>query len=268
MPGLRLLSPKDNDSNNSSQSLVVLFPWLYSTERAVRKYCEIYLERNMEVLVVDVELKHFLWPSHGRAAVRTILDALQRNERTRHRQDVLVHSFSIGSYLYTVLMMEMAKHPDKYALFRDKIRAQVFDSITVGGLDRMSVGVARMVDNPTAQTLLKVAIRVYLFLTKRHTAEFYDQAVHHFKYKPLNLPSLFLYCENDPMASCDSMRAIISLWTEGGDNFVGNMDVHEKCWEKSVHAGHLKEHTDEYLAVISDFLRHVQLDKTRVKSRL
>ena len=269
IPSLRLLSSApDNHSSSSDRPVVVLFPWLCFTERAVQKYCDIYLERNIDVLLFCSTLTHFLLPSRGRAAVKAVLDVLVLHERTRHRKHILVHCFSGGGLMYTLFRMEMEANIDKYALLHSKIRAQIFDSITEGG-DKVSRGAAEMVNNPIAQALLKTLIDLYLYLTKRYTVDVYEQAMQYFKYKPLNLPSLFLYSENDPLASCENIRGTISLWKEGGNNFVkGKIDVHEKCWEKSAHVGHLKLHTDEYLAAISDLLRHIQLGHTVFKSNL
>ena len=259
---LLCLHSAENRDSHTDRSLVILLPWLYATERAIKKYCDVYHQHNMDVLVVDVKLKHFVLPSKGRAAARSILSTLAQHDFMQKRQDIVIHSFSIGTYMYNVMLHEMAKQPEKYAVFRDKIRGLVFDSITIGSLDRMSAGVSRRLRNPVGQFLLQKLINLYFFITKCCTVRAYSDLQYHFKYFPLHIPSLFFYCKNDPMSCEDSIQQIIRLWRDGDENFAGNMVVHEKCWETSLHAGHLKQYPDEYVSILSEFLQSLRLNQT------
>ena len=238
------------DNVEKQKPLILLFSWLYSTPAAVDKYCMFYHERKMDVLCMDVELKHFLRPSTGKAFAVQILNYLK--DMNSQNNAYVVHAFSIGAYLYSIVLLEIERNPEYHCVSK-KIRGQIFDSITIGGLGRMSEGIARFTANPVLRTLLKSSTSAYFWLTKKHTVDFYEVVIDQFVNRPLRTPVQFFYSLNDPMASPESMQEIIDLWR---DDPAYKMDIAVKCWEKSIHSRHLKKHPEEYTQTLQQFLLH------------
>ena len=252
--GIKKVSPKltlrtlDVNSDKSN-ALVLFFPWLNATSSAIDKYCNLYHDRKMDVLCVDVQLKHFLRPSTGRLFAVEILDYLK--DHSPQDSKFIVHAFSIGAYLYSVVLMELERNRSVYGGVGENICGQVFDSITVGGLKRMREGIAGVTQSALLKAILKTSTSAYFALTKKYTVDFYEEAIDQFVYKPIQSPVLFFYCLNDPMASSESMQEIIDLWK---DDSKYTMDVWVKCWENSSHAGQLRRYPDEYVQTLQDFL--------------
>lgn len=244
-------------NRKDQRNLVLFLPWLSASEKAISKYCEFYNDKNFDFLYGNVELKHFLVPSTGVKFAKEILEFLSSNSAQSEINSIFVHSFSIGSYLYSVMLMQMEKNPQKYGCVSQNVCGQVFDSITVGSLERMKNGILEATKNPLSRILVKGMVTSYFALTKSYTVKFYDEAIHQFKEKPLRSPSLFFYCLNDPMADPEAMEDIIRLWR---NKF--KMDVSAKCWEKSVHAGHFKMHKHEYINILDSFLHRIGLVKS------
>ena len=266
---LTLRTAKFEPQATGSKSMVLFFPWLYASKKAIDKYCDLYFQRDMDVMLVNVELMHFMWPNSGKSASKEILAYLTKPESLNDVDNILVHSMSIGSYFYTVMMMEMAKHPERYSDFSNKIRGQIFDSLTIGGLDQMMRGISNVSQNKLVQNCMNITLSSYFSLTKRQTVDFYDQAVYHFKHHPIVAPSLFFSCLNDPMSSPDSLQDVIDIWKSNDPSRGFPMDVTEKCWPKSAHAGHLHKHPEEYMKVLETFLRKIQMVKGQnIKAKL
>ena len=62
---------------------------------------------------------------------------------------------------------------------------------------------------------------------------------------PLEVPTLFFYCENDPVSNYKDIQEMIE-----GYKRIGSFPVLEKCWPESRHATHLMVHTADYLDYI------------------
>lgn len=250
-PHLTLRQLKSEHMDKKQKRNMVLFlPWLYASKGAVDKYCDLYLSRNMDVLCANVELKHFLVPSTGRKVANEILDYLSRDNILVNANHYFIHAFSIGAYLYAIILLEMQKNKStKYDGLRTKIVGQVFDSITVGGLDKMGTGIAQVSTNPIVQLILKGTASSYFAVTKPYTVDFYDETIYQFEERPIRCPVLFFYCHNDPMSDSNSIEKMVDLWKN-----TFKMDVSGKFWEKSIHAGHLKQHPEEYQKTLNSFM--------------
>ncbi len=248
------------ENRGRRNTLVVLFPWLYATPKAISKYCELYHERGLDVLTVSCQLKHFLWPSTARSVATELLDYLGKNDVPLNTDRFLVHAFSVGAYVYTITLMELAAGLNKphYDVVREKIRGQIFDSIVVGSLGRMANGIANMADNQLSRWAVVTMAMTYFTLTRPFTVKFYDKAVDFFFNRPPRCPTLFYYCLNDPMADPRSMDELFAVWRD-----THGMDVTVKCWERSLHAGHLREHPEQYRLALEGYLRTLQFGYDR-----
>ena len=76
----------------------------------------------------------------------------------------------------------------------------------------------------------------------------------------LRIPTLFFYCENDPLAESKSIDRIVKHLP----------NAHGICWKDSIHCGHLLRHGDEYTTALNKFVQtHLERpDKFPAHSKL
>ncbi|XP_042268681.1 uncharacterized protein si:dkey-5i3.5 isoform X2 [Thunnus maccoyii] len=150
-----LASPASGCQTKASEDnkpLTLMLPWLGSRPQAVAKYCEIYFRTGFDVLVVESEVKEFLWPRWGLDHGKSLLELLN-SERFVSRP-LLVHAFSIGGYTFSQLLVHVSKDTQKYQDLTNRIKGQVYDSLVVGSLETMAVGLGKTVF-PRWETLVK-----------------------------------------------------------------------------------------------------------------
>uniref|UniRef100_A0A8C3HY37 Transmembrane protein 53 n=1 Tax=Chrysemys picta bellii TaxID=8478 RepID=A0A8C3HY37_CHRPI len=131
-------SPVPGDSA-PSRPLVVLLPWFGARPRSMARYLELYLPRGLDVLVVESDLSHFLWPRHGLAYAACVLGLL-RDSQPFCSRPLLVHAFSIGGYTFAQMMVHMSREPQRHRQLAERIRGLVYDSLVMGSLGNMALG--------------------------------------------------------------------------------------------------------------------------------
>ncbi|XP_069485658.1 transmembrane protein 53-like isoform X2 [Ambystoma mexicanum] len=238
----------DSGEGDDPRPLVLMLPWLGSKQSSITRYCQLYLEHGFDVLAVESSVLHFLWPRHGLTYAAEVLDLLQ-NEKVFSSRPLYVHAFSIGAYTFTQMLLHMGRDSRRYSGTRQQIKAQVYDSLVLGSMERMAIGVAKMISSSLLVSLIKRAIMLYFLLLKRYTVDYYNAAIDVFRLGPLDCPALFFYCEDDPLSDHIVMAQIIEEWREKGIDVVG------KGWVNSKHAGHLRRHPQEYQDILNNFLQ-------------
>ncbi len=245
--------------------LVLLFPWLEAPQKAVDKYLELYNDKGWDVLLVRSSAKHFLWPSNAKQVVQELLEYVSSKEVLQERTDFIVHSMSIGAFIYTVTFIELQEHAKKYQEFTRKLQGQIFDSIVIGGSQQMGKGLA---DSASKGLLGRLSIRalfaVYLLATKKWTADYYDYTVQRFIEKPVPIPTLMFYSLDDPNCSSYAILNVIGNWRA----CYPQMRVKYKSWRKSVHAAHLLMHREEYVSELDNFLASIDMTNGSTQSKL
>ncbi|XP_043944555.1 uncharacterized protein LOC122815818 [Protopterus annectens] len=245
---------------NATKPLLLLLPWLGSRSHAVSKYREVYFQLGFDVLTVESKLIHFLWPRYGLSYAAEVLSLLQ--QQTFSSRPLFVHCFSVGGYTFTQMLRHMTEDPQQYAAVMSRIKGHIYDSLVIGSLQHMAVGVAQMIHtNPMIQLLLKRSTMLYFSTLKGCTVDYYDTAVNLFWKAPLKSPALFFYCENDVLSDHVSLKKLLEVWRQAG------VSVFEKGWKKSIHAGHLRTHQQQYLDTLHHFLQGLQI-QIPLKSKL
>ncbi|XP_029951478.1 transmembrane protein 53-A [Salarias fasciatus] len=239
-----------------SKPILLMLPWLFSHPQAQAKYCDIYFQSGFDVLVVDSEVKDFLWPRWGLDRGQRLLELLH-TERFVSRP-LLVHAFSIGGYTFAQLLVHMSKDVQKYEEFTKRIRGQVFDSLVLGTVEQMAAGLGKTV-LPRWDTLLKKASLLYFNTFRQQTVDYYNLGIDTFWNTPVKAPALFFFCDNDVMSDSEVVTELIAYWRKRG------IDVTAKQWKESVHAGHLKKHPQEYLTTLNMFLHSIYIGQPKAK---
>ncbi|XP_047452540.1 uncharacterized protein si:dkey-5i3.5 [Mugil cephalus] len=236
--------------------LMLMLPWLGSRPQSVAKYCEIYFRTGFDVLVVESVVQEFLWPRWGLDRGKTLVELLQ-SDRFISRP-LVVHAFSIGGYTFTQLLVHMSQDTQKYQALIKRIKGQVYDSLVVGSVERMAVGLGKTVF-PRCERLVKEVSMMYFGMFKRQTLDYLNLAIDVFWNTPLTAPALFFYCDNDPLCDAQSMEEVIDYWRNRG------IDVTAKKWKESIHAGHLKKYPQEYLATLDMFVHSLHIAPLKAK---
>lgn len=139
-----LLSETQTDTTIStlnqsrSRPLLVFFSWLGAQPVAVAKYRNLYLERGMDVLLVQSSVMHFLWPRWGLDYGLEVLHILE--EPPFSGRDVLVHASSIGGYTFTQVLTHIAQEPKRHGVLAQRVIGHIYDSLVVGSLEHMATG--------------------------------------------------------------------------------------------------------------------------------
>ncbi|XP_071357112.1 transmembrane protein 53 isoform X2 [Trachinotus anak] len=241
-------------ASEDPKPLMLMLPWLGSRPQAVAKYCEIYFRTGLDVLVV--ESGEFLWPRWGLDHGKSLLELLQ-SDRFASRP-LLVHAFSIGGYTFSQLLVHVSQDTQKYQSLTKRIKGQVFDSLVVGSLEKMAIGLGKTVF-PRFETLVKNVSMLYFDMFKHQTVDYFNTSIDVFWNTPIPAPALFFFCENDALSDARTLEDLIDYWRKSGINITA------KKWENSIHAGHLKTHPQEYLATLDLFLHSLNISPLKAK---
>lgn len=253
---------KDVQETNK-EMLVILFGFYGATQKAISKYCDIYLKKGFLVLYIPSRLLHFAFPSHAIKLGKDLMDYLDHD--ASEFSFYFVHTFSMGSYNFAVCNYGvMGKQPEKYGHIKRKIKAIVYDSITVGSPERMMTGIGMgMARSKVLQALIPKLMSLYFFVMQNYTIKQFEEWLEMCRTVPLEVPTLSFFCENDPISDYEYIHEMIE-----GFRKMGTFPVLEKCWQKSRHAIHLMIHTDEYLEYIDRLFHLIPEIKTKTANNM
>ncbi|XP_072241796.1 transmembrane protein 53 [Leuresthes tenuis] len=243
-------------TSEDHKPLLLMLPWLGSRPQAVAKYCEIYFRTGFDVLVVESEVKDFLWPRWGLDRGKRLLELLQSDRFVS--RPLLVHAFSIGGYTFAQLLIHMSQDQQKYQAVTNRIRGQVYDSLVVGSLEQMSRGLGKTVF-PRWEILVKQASLLYFSIFKRQTVDYFNTGIDVFWNTPVTAPVLLFLCENDVMSDPQAVEELTTYWQKRG------MSITTKKWEDSTHACHLRRYPQEYVTTLDAFLHSLHITSLKAK---
>eukprot|EP00064_Thunnus_orientalis_P017046 superscaffoldBa00003519_g17120 len=201
-------------------------------------------------------VKEFLWPRWGLDHGKSLLELLN-SERFVSRP-LLVHAFSIGGYTFCQLLVHVSKDTQKYQDLTNRIKGQVYDSLVVGSLETMAVGLGKTVF-PRWETLVKQVSLLYFRMFRRQTVDYFNMGIDAFWNSPVTAPALFFFCKNDPLSDPQALEELIDFWQKRGINITA------KKWEDSTHAGHIKRHPQEYVTTLDMFLHSLHIAPLKAK---
>jgi hypothetical protein len=198
-----------------------------------------------------------LWPPAAKAISQEVLDYLATNETPLSTNQFLVHTLSLGSYMYAVMLMTIFEKEYQYAFLKSKIRGQVFDSFIYGGKRNVVNVLGAVISNSMISGAMRNLAFIYDLLTKSETHNFYDGVGRFLEMAPIHSPVLFYHSLNDPLCDSAAFHSLVDQWSgkEG-------IDLHVKCWHQSKHAQHFQEHPREYLKAMQSYLEKVGVPET------
>ncbi|XP_070785420.1 transmembrane protein 53-like [Enoplosus armatus] len=251
------VSPQNqSDFASTSRPLLLFFSWLGAQPGGVAKYRDLYLDRGMDVLVVRSSVMHFLWPRWGLDYGLEVLKVLEEPQFSGRA--VLVHASSIGGYTFTQILTHISQGPKKHAGLAQRVIGHIYDSLVVGTLEHMAIGLGKTLV-PRLEGLVKNAAMLYFWLFKTHTADFYDNSIQVFHNNPITAPALFFSSENDALCNPVVMEKCIDLWRKRG------VTVESRKWKESMHAAHMRCHPEDYLSTLEKFLNSLPISSLKAK---
>lgn len=138
-PSRTLASPSNqSDLPYASRPLLLFFSWLGAQPGPVAKYRDLYLDRGMDVLVVQSKVTHFLWPRWGLDYGLEVLKVLEEPQFAG--RPVLVHASSIGGYTFTQILSHVTLEQKERAGLAQRVIGHIYDSLVVGTLEHMAIG--------------------------------------------------------------------------------------------------------------------------------
>ncbi|XP_071476566.1 uncharacterized protein [Diadema antillarum] len=232
--------------------LLVFLPWLTATASSANCYRELYAARGFNVLTVWGKMSYFLWPAWAKPVARELTEYLD----TCTKGPLLIHSMSIGAYLYAVTLKHIDDNKGKYSALIPRVRGHVYDSIVVGTLEEMATGVCKVISpkNSFLQSLIFRSCLLYFSATKPHTVVPYNAFIDVCFNSPVKTPKLCFYSLSDELCCPDSMKRLMNHWRDRYD-----LDIMEKSWEKSPHAAHLRHDPETYQGLLDVFLKKLEL---------
>nr|XP_020455183.1 uncharacterized protein LOC109959832 isoform X2 [Monopterus albus]XP_020455184.1 uncharacterized protein LOC109959832 isoform X2 [Monopterus albus]XP_020455185.1 uncharacterized protein LOC109959832 isoform X2 [Monopterus albus]XP_020455186.1 uncharacterized protein LOC109959832 isoform X2 [Monopterus albus] len=241
---------------STSRPLLVFFSWLHAQPGSVTKYRDLYLDRGMDVLVVQSSVMYFLWPRWGLdygLEVLKVLEEPQFLERV-----VLIHATSIGGFTFTQVLHHVTQAPETHVGLNQRVIGHIYDSLVIGSLEHMAIGLGKSLV-PALECFIKNAAMLYFWLFKTHTADMYERSIQLFHNSPITAPAFFFFSENDPLCNSSALEKLIDLWKERG------VAVESRKWKESTHAAHLRCHPDDYLSALEKFLTSLPISYLKAK---
>lgn len=92
----------------------------------------------MDVLIVQSNVIHFLWPRWGLDYALEVLKLLEEPQFSGRA--VLVHASSIGGYTFTQILIHIAQGQREHAGLAQRVVGHIYDSLVVGTLEHMAIG--------------------------------------------------------------------------------------------------------------------------------
>ncbi|XP_056877889.1 uncharacterized protein LOC130518948 [Takifugu flavidus] len=229
----------------TSRPLLLFFSWLGAQPGPVSKYRDLYLNRGMDVLVIQSGVMHFLWPRWGLSYGLEVLKLLEEPQFSGRA--VLVHATSIGGYTFTQILTHIARGRKEHAGLAQRVIGHVYDSLVFGTLEHMAIGLGKTLV-PRFEGFVKNAALLYFWLFKRQTADVYDSSIRVFHNSPITSPALFFFSENDALCDQAVVEKCIDHWRRRG------VSVASRKWKESIHAAHMRCHPEDYHSTLENFL--------------
>ncbi|XP_031715006.1 transmembrane protein 53-like isoform X1 [Anarrhichthys ocellatus] len=251
-------SQNQSDSSSTSRPLLLFFSWLGARPAAVGKYRDLYLDRGMDVLLVQSKVMHFLWPRWGLDYGMEVLKVLEQPQFSERA--VLVHASSIGGFTFTQTLINVAQGRKQHAGLDQRVIGHIYDSLVVGTLEHMAIGLGKTLV-PRLESFVKNAAMLYFWLFKKHTADIYDNSIQAFYDSPITAPALFFFSENDAMCDTADMEKLIDHWRMRG------VTVESRKWKVSKHAAHMRCHPEDYLSTLEKYLKSLAISSSRANVR-
>ena len=265
-----------SSSTNNNNKIVLLCSWTNASDVHLKKYVSWWQSRDYDILTIKTSSTDRLIPpltikrnNGGLIRFFTPTTTQTAHNSNRNYNQIVFHTFSVGNivafefiqYLLDQQNQNDEKGNENISCRRilSSITALVIDSITF--VNGNANGIARSLsDNCFIQFLLRQFVFLYEHATKPITLDHYRRLEVKIAENQLRIPGIFLYSRDDPISDAEQIDILVQKWSSYPD-----LLVHSKCWNRSAHCQHFKNHPEEYGSEIEKFL--INLAKLRKVER-
>ncbi|XP_070156868.1 uncharacterized protein [Polyergus mexicanus] len=249
-----------NVANN--RPLLVILTWLLSKRQHVMKFVNLYMEQDFDVAVVSLTPWQLLWPTKGsRLVAADLLTFLKQNESY---QQILLHGFSVGGYMWGEALDLMESNKDKYSGIADRIVGQVWDSIA--DVNEITIGFPHAVfpKNMMLQSVLRKYLEYHMKTFHQQATRYYIRSSQIFHIATIPVPALLFVSKTDPVGTVAANLNVRDTWESLG------IKTYVKIFEESPHVAHFYRYPKEYVAELYAFLQKLNLiqNEEKIRSRL
>ncbi|KAL6444499.1 hypothetical protein ACFW04_001970 [Cataglyphis niger] len=226
------------------------------------KFVNLYMEQGFDVAVVSLTPWQLMWPTKGsRLVAADLLTFLKQNESY---QQILLHGFSVGGYMWGEALDLMENNKEKYNGITDRIVGQVWDSIA--DVSEISIGFPRAVfpKNMMLQSMLRKYLEYHMKTFHQQATHYYIRSSQIFHIAPIHVPALIFVSRTDPVGTVPSNLSLRDTWESSG------IKTYVKIFEESPHVAHFYKYPKEYVAELYAFLQKLNLiqNEEKIRSRL
>ncbi|KAM9699012.1 uncharacterized protein ACBT57_024775 [Dama dama] len=151
------------------------------------------------------------------------------------------------------MLLLMGQDLGHHGSVAQRLRGHIFDSLVVGSLDRMALGVSQLMKPQALGPVVRATAMFYFHLCPSCTIRHYEAAVAAFWQPPVRPPTLVFYSLDDPLCDSARLQELLAAWQRLG------MPVWVQAWATSRHAAHLRQHPLEYSSTLITFLGRLGL---------
>lgn len=236
-------------NNRNGNKLVLLMPWVFAGQKAVKKYRELYHNRGWDVLTLQCHPGMVLWVPLGDAYAQRSMDMMTSHPEIKERDQIFVHAISGGIYLYFGMWRVMRRNMNIYGDMATKMSGHIFDSGIYAGGDATANTVARIAldKKPILRDITYTVLKSWYSSMRVHTCDLLQECLDSFADEPSYAPCLFINAKNDDKIDLEAVDKFANGLERKG------VPVINHKWEKGMHTGHLKEHPKEYRLVKSNY---------------
>ncbi len=173
------------------------------------------------------------------------------------KKPLLTHGFSIGSYLCGETLVELQANPEKYGNVGPRIQGHILDSPSDHHVVPFGVSYALLQGKPVLQKAMQKSLESYLSFFKNSVTCHFEAAQEAFFENRLQVPTLFLYSDADPVGLAAPIEALLEQWKERG------LPHFSKCFAGSPHVSHFHHYPVEYLEQVNSFLNYIRLQSAQ-----
>ncbi|XP_011690339.1 PREDICTED: uncharacterized protein LOC105451532 [Wasmannia auropunctata] len=262
----RIISSKNvarNISVTNNRPLLVILTWLLSKRRHVMKFVNLYMEQGFDVAVVSLTPWQLMWPTKGsRLVAADLLTFLKQNESY---QQILLHGFSVGGYMWGEALDLIESNKDQYCNITDRIVGQVWDSIA--DVSQIAIGLPRAVfpKNMVLQSMLQKYVEYHMKTFHQQATQYYIRSSQIFhSASVLRVPALLFVSKTDPVGAVTSNLSVRDNWESLG------IKTYVKIFDESPHVAHFYTYPKEYVAELYAFLQKLNLiqNEEKIRARL
>ncbi|XP_052871711.1 uncharacterized protein LOC128277306 [Anopheles cruzii] len=230
---------------------VLIISWLNARQKHLLKYAKLYTDQGFDVFATQITPWQLLWPVKGTQLVAAdIVKFLKNNDFTN---GLILHGFSVGGYLWGECLVHIARDLANYQVVLDRVKGQIWDS--AADITEISVGVptALFPRNPTLQNALRKYMIYHLKTFHEPATSHYIRSSQMFHTNLLRCPALFLVSKTDPVGTVEANTRVKDSWVQSGVKATFHV------WDRSPHVSHFMKHRDEYIDLLFNHLRQLNL---------